>query len=351
MDENGKSRNQSENGFTKKMVIGTGIVSLVLALILLLAYGFKVLLLILAGVLIANLFMGVASFIRAKLPINRTVSLLITVVLVLGISFGIGFALAPRFSDQVDQLKSELPQAAEKAKKDLTGTEVGRWVVRRVENGIKSYDGGSGQVKNFFNSLFGGLGDIYIIIFLGIFFMISPNTYLQGIVMLFPIPKRDRATEVLEKIGTTLRKWLLGKILSMLIVGVLTGIGLAILGIPLAMTLAIFATFISFIPNFGPLIALVPAFLLAFTVDPIYALYVVMLYAGIQAVESNIITPLIQKKMISFPMALILIAQVFMGIFTGFLGLILAVPVVAILVVLIKMLYIKDVLGDESVEI
>ena len=351
MDENGKSRKQSENSFTGRMVSGTGIVFLLLALVLLLAYGFKVLLLILAGVLIANLFMGIAAFFRSRLPINRTVSLLISVVLVLGISFGIGFALAPRFSEQVDQLKDELPQAAEKAKENLTRTEVGRWVTSKIENGIKNYEGDGGQVKSFFNSLFGGLGDIYIILFLGIFFMISPDTYLRGIVMLFPIPKRDRVSEVLETIGTTLRKWLLGKILSMLIVGVLTGIGLSILGIPLAMTLAIFASFISFIPNFGPLIALVPAFLLAFTVSPIYALYVVILYAGIQAIESNIITPLIQKKMISFPMALILIAQVFMGIFTGFLGLILAVPVVAILVVLIKMLYIKDVLGDESVEI
>lgn len=93
------------------------------------------------------------------------------------------------------------------------------------------------------------------------------------------------------------------------------------------------------------------AFLLAFTFGPEYALYVAILYVDIQAIESNVLTPMIEKEMISFPMALILIAQVIMGIFTGFLGLVLAVPVVTIIVVFIKMVYIKEVLKDDSVSV
>jgi predicted PurR-regulated permease PerM len=119
----------------------------------------------------------------------------------------------------------------------------------------------------------------------------------------------------------------------------------------LALTLALFAGLISFIPNFGPLLAMLPAFLLGYTVGPMTGLYVVLLYVAVQAVESNVLTPMIQKKMISFPMAMVLLAQVVLGIFTGVLGVILAVPpVVATIIVLVKMAYIEDVLKDSSVD-
>ncbi len=118
----------------------------------------------------------------------------------------------------------------------------------------------------------------------------------------------------------------------------------------MALALGIIAGLLSFIPNFGPIIALLPAVLIAFTQGPNTALYITLLYMGVQAVESNLITPLVQKKMVYLPPAMIIISQVLLGILVGGLGLILATPLIAILMVLIQMLYVEDVLGDSVQE-
>lgn len=337
--------------YSIKVIKTTGIVLTMILIVVLVLKGFKVLLLALAGILISIFFHGIASILQSKLPLKRTPALIISILLFISVSVGVSFLLYPRVSSQINSLEKELPEAANETKEKIEETQVGQWVIDQTKTITKQSSNGGKQITSFFSSFFGGLGDIYIIFFLGLFFMIQPELYKRGIIVLFPKHKRKRTEEVINTLGYTLKRWLLGKLFSMLIVGILTGIGLAILGIPLALTLAIFAAIVSFIPNFGPIISLIPAFLLAFTKGGDYALYTVLLYAVVQAIESNAITPLIQKKMISFPMAMILLAQVLLGIFTGGLGLILAVPVVAIAMVLIKMLYIEDILGDTSIEV
>lgn len=335
--------------FNRKVLNGIGMLTVCALLVLLVLFGFRVILLILAGVLVAAFFLGIASFIENKTPLNHNFSLAISMLLVLGILIGTSYALMPHISEQVATLKEELPKAATGTLDNIRDTQVGSLLVERIEN--MELNAKQGQIASFFGSVFGLFSTLYIILFLGIFFTVAPETYLNGMVKLFPKTHRSRSKEILVAMGKTLKNWLLGKLFSMLIVGVLTGIGLSILGIPLALTLAIFAALISFIPNFGPLIALVPAFLLAFMESPTTALYILILYGGIQALESNILTPMIQKKMIALPMAMILIAQIVLGLFTGILGVILAVPLVAILMVWVKMAYIEDVLGDYTIEV
>ncbi|WP_276167373.1 AI-2E family transporter [Zobellia alginiliquefaciens] len=332
--------------FNRKVLVTVGIVTVTVLFTLLLLNGFRVILLILAGILVAAFFLGIAKFIQSKTPLSQKYSLLVSVLLVVGTMVGISFALAPSISQQVSSLEEQLPRAADETFNKIEHTTFGSFIIKRVKE--MDLQPESGQIKQLFGSLGGTLSTVYIVVFLGIFFTVDPKAYLRGMVVLFPKTRRNRAREILVEMGHTLQKWLLGKLLSMLIVGVLTGIGLVLLGVPLALTLAIFAAIISFIPNFGPLLSLIPAFLLAFMVSPTTALYVVLLYIAVQALESNLLTPLIQKKMISLPMALILIAQVTLGIFTGVLGVILAVPLVAILIVLIKKVYIEDLLSDHK---
>lgn len=344
-----KKDNHVISDFSKKVIKAVSITCIILLCLFIFLKGFKVLLIILAGILVATFFKGLASILQLKLPLGDKSALAISTllfVLICSISVSVLF---PRINEQVDVLKKELPSATNQAKQKLEKYSLGKWTLSQIDQYSKNYKKDSGQITVFFSSFFGGLADFYIIFFLGLFFMVQPNIYKNGIVLLFPLTMRERANQVLLTLGFTLRRWLLGKIFSMLVVGILTGIGLAILGIPLALTLAIFAALITFIPNFGPILSLIPAFLLALTMGVDYAIYVCILYAGIQALESNVITPFIQSKMIAFPLALILIAQVMLGIFTGVLGLILAVPVTAIIMVLIKMLYIEDILKDTSV--
>jgi predicted PurR-regulated permease PerM len=111
---------------------------------------------------------------------------------------------------------------------------------------------------------------------------------------------------------------------------------------PLWLVLALLAGLISFIPNFGPLIALIPAVLVAFLQSPTMAALVIGLYALIQFIESNFITTFVQKKLINMPPALIIISQLIMGILTGGWGLILATPITVIAIVLVQELYIRE---------
>jgi len=207
-------------------------------------------------------------------------------------------------------------------------------------------------VTGVFSTTFSILADVYVIVFLAVFIALQPKLYRAGLVMLVPKPGRGRAHEVLDKISDTLVKWVVGRLVSMLAVGVLTALGLWALGMPLVATLALFAGLVTFIPNIGPIISMIPALLLAFFHGgPTEALYVLLLYLGAQTLESVAVSPVVQLRLILMPPALIFVGQLVIGSFTGLLGLTLATPIVAIGMVLVKMLYVQDVLGDDSVDL
>ncbi len=337
----------SSNSFSKTIKT-TSVIILTLLLVLFLIFSFRILLLILGGVLIALIFNGISNRIKKLIPKLKKSIITSIVITISFISISLLlYVLYPRVAEQILDLKVELPEAINQVKEKVKSNEVLSFIADTINQTTKNEDF-TKNIKFFFNSIFGFFGDFYIIIILGLFFSMEPSVYVKGITVLFPLEKRSAVSKHINKIGTILQRWLVGKILSMLIVGIFTGIGLYLLKIPLALSLAIIATLSAFIPNIGPIIALIPALLIAFVKGEEYVLYVFVLYTGIQILESNIITPLIQREAISFPMALILIAQIVLGIFTGYLGLILATPVMAILLFLIKEIYIKGYLEEKE---
>lgn len=197
-------------------------------------------------------------------------------------------------------------------------------------------------------TLFGALGGYVVFLFVGLFFAIDPGTYRRGLLCLVPRAKRRRAQEVLSAGAHILRMWLFGKVVAMFVVGILTWLGLIFLSIPLAMTLAVAAALLTFIPNLGPILAALPALLLALLKGPQDVLYVGILYVAVQAVETYVVTPLIQQRAGNLPPALILLGQITMALLAGSLGVILATPLVALTLVWVRMLYVEDFLGDAS---
>ncbi len=176
---------------------------------------------------------------------------------------------------------------------------------------------------------------------MGIFFTVSPKVYKEGIVKLVPKKGKQKADDMVNKLGENLKKWLKGKIFAMFVVFVLTAAGLLIIGMPMWLVLALIAGILNFIPNFGPLIALIPAVLVAFMQSPTTAAIVAGLYIFIQVAESNFITPMVQQKLINIPQALIIMAQLLIAPLTGGWGLVLATPLMVIIIVLVQELYIK----------
>ena len=333
-----------QHEFKSKVWAAVGILSFVVISLWIFARTFNVLLLVLTGALIAIFFHGLSGLLKKYTGIKRgsvVLSILITVILLVLFFWLAGYSV----QQQVNELSATLPAAIENVKQQLDNNALGKKITDQASS-AETRQKLSGLMQTFFKSTFGVLGDLYVVIIIGIFFTAGYRTYLNGFIALFPNDKKQKTRDIIEKSGDTLKKWLKGQLFAMLLVATLTAIGLFILGVPMALTLALIAGILNFIPNFGPLIAIIPAALIAFMQGPATALFVIGLYIVVQILESSIITPQIQKKMINMPPALIIIAQLVMGIFAGVLGLVLATPIVAVVIVLINELYVKKL--DEA---
>lgn len=328
--------------FSQKVWITCGIIALFAALLWFFMVTFSVFLLILAGVLIALFFHGFAILIERKLGFSHKIAMLTSVILTFLIISGLFWFTGSRIQQQITELAETLPATVSNAKEKLAVTALGQKILEKT-----SSDEASGKAyafaSNFFNNTFGVFGDLYVVMFLGIFFTASPKTYINGFLKLIPLKARPKAESTIDKLGYTLTKWLKGQLFAMFLITSLTGIGLTILGMPMAIALALIAGLLNFIPNFGPLIAMVPAVLIALTQGVNTAIIVAVLYILVQVLESNIITPSIQKKLINIPPALTILAQLFMGILTGGWGLVLATPLVAIVMVIVQETYVKKI--------
>lgn len=302
----------------------------------------NVLMLILMALLVAIFFHRLAGIIQRNTGWKRGLSLLVSIlgtVLLMGLLF---WFIGAQVQQQIAELTEQLPQMLQQAKTKLGQSPIGKKIVDQAS----SLGSGSGQqmgpsVQRFFTTSFGVLGDLFAILFLGIFFTISPKTYIDGFIKLMPIKAKSEAHHVLNETGNTLAQWLKGQLFAMLVVAVLTGTGLAIIGVPLVLALALIAGLFNFVPNIGPLISAVPAILVSLQMGGNAPLFVAGLYLLVQALESNLITPYIQNKMISIPPALILIGQLIFGTLFGIWGIVLATPLVAILMVVLQELYVK----------
>ena len=185
-----------------------------------------------------------------------------------------------------------------------------------------------------------------LIVFLAIYIGADPGTYHRGLMHLFPHHARQRAGEVLSAMALVLRKWLVTQLIAMTSIGIVTTIVLLLLDVKAAFALGVIAGLLEFIPTIGPILSAIPAIAMGFVDSPQKALYVLIAYVLIQLFENHILIPNLMKE-VDLPPALTIIAQALMALIFGFLGLLVAVPLVAVLLVPIKMLYVEDVVGDE----
>jgi predicted PurR-regulated permease PerM len=334
------TNSNKEYSFPQKVWIVGGILTLIVVLLLLLKATFNVLLLVLAAALIAVFFRGLSGFIEQKTKWNSNWSLAFSIIATLLIVILLFWMMGAKVQAQAEELSKTLPVTIEKAKAELGKSAIGQKIIEKISSPETKKQGAS-IIQTFFKSTFGILGDLYVVLFIGIFFTVAPKIYVDGIVTIVPAKGKAKAREVLQKTGDSLKKWLKGKLFAMLVVFILTSIGLVIMGIPMWLVLALIAGILNFIPNFGPLIAMIPAVLVGLMKSPADALWVAGLYILVQVLESNFITPLVQQRLISVPPAAIIIAQLLMAPLTGGWGLVLATPLLVIILVLVQELYVK----------
>ncbi|HWN18259.1 MAG TPA: AI-2E family transporter [Gemmatimonadales bacterium] len=342
--------------------------------------GRSIVLLTFLGVLFGiALSAGVDRLERKRVP--RALGAVLLVLGFLGILVGLGAATAPSISGQMRDLKTQLPEAVGKIQRWVKDRQEGVTQVleqvapERAGNNTKpaasdtagqkattqadekpsaAGQGIGGQMGGiarylfgFFSSTFAALGGMLLILFVAIFVAVDTRTYEEGLMHLFPHEARPRAREVLGATAAMLRRWLFTQFISMVLIGVLTGGVLFAMGIETAIALGIIAGILEFVPIVGPIMSAVPAVAMGFLDGPEKALYVALAYVVIQQVESNFLQPLLMQKGLELPPVLTIFTQGVLSLVFGFMGLLVAVPMLAAVIVPIKMLYVRDVVGDE----
>ncbi len=328
-----------------------GVVLVAGLLVALVWLSIQVWLAVFAGILLAVFFRTLSTLVARAAGLPQVWSLALVILLLLGLGTLGGWLLAPSLADQAHELEIRLPAAIDKISAKWDRAKLGDYLPRRLPPAGELASGAGkvlGNAAAFFKVSVQAIADFLVILFLGVYLAAAPGVYLEGLVRLFPLERRPRVREVQERVGVTLGHWLVGQLVSMATVGTLIGAGLGLLKVPLALALGVLAGLLNFIPIAGSLLSAVPAVLLAFLAGPWHPLYVIGLYLLVNiGIESHILVPLIQRYAISMPPAVAVLALFVMGELFGFFGLLLAVPFTATLIVLIKTLYVGDVLGDK----
>lgn len=319
-------------------LVVVGVVALAWAVI-------DVLLLVFAGLLFAVLLSAIADAVARWTGVGRSAALGATVLALVAAMAATAWGLWPSISEQADQLVQVLPAALAELRGWLEGRAWGAWLIENAAP-ADAVDAGTlvTRATGAVTTTGSALAALLVLVVVGLYVAAQPELYRRGILRLVPVHGRDRADEVLGEVAQVLRWWLLGTMLSMTLVGVLTTVGLWWLGVPLALTFGLLAAALTFIPNIGPAISVLPPLVLAMADDPRRAVYVAALYLAIQTVESYAVTPLIQRRTIALPPALTITAQVALGVLVGGIGIAVATPLTAALMTAMRMLVVEDLL-------
>jgi predicted PurR-regulated permease PerM len=205
----------------------------------------------------------------------------------------------------------------------------------------------SGASKYFFpflSSTITAAAGLFLILVLSIYIGADPGLYRTGLLHLLAPSARAKAAMVLGRVAQILRKWLMTQAIAMLVIGSAATIALLILRVKAAFALGVIAGLLEFIPTIGPILSAVPAIAMGFLDSPEKALYVTLAYLIIQQAEGHILIPMLMKEGMDLPPALTIITQGVMALLFGFLGLLVAVPLLAAVLVTVRLVYVQGVI-------
>ena len=299
------------------------------------------------AVLFAMMLHAVARRLRRWLHTSERLSLTIAILLLFAGIAAILLLFGAQIAGQAETIAARLPDAVDQLRALAESLGLAEWAQRRIGE-ITGGSGGFGDLGRFLMTLGDGLTNLIILLFGGIFLAARPQLYRTGLIKLVPAAARGNAATALDDCNTALRLWLKGRLLAMVLVGVLTGVGLWLIGVRSYLALALLAAALEFVPFIGPILASVPAILLALLASPEQALLVAGLFLVIQQLEGNLITPLIQQHAVELPAALLLFALLAFALLFGIIGVLLAEPLTVALFVLVKRLYVREALHTDT---
>jgi predicted PurR-regulated permease PerM len=326
------------------VLIGSGV-----AVTLLVAWQLShVLLLVFGAVLVAVLLRSLADLIAGYTPLEGgwalTAATALVAIVVVTFLVLLGTQIRMQFETLVDGVPDLIGTLEE-----VTGvSDVDDWLEERAR-GLIGGGGMIGDIAGYSGAVLTGLAHVVLVVFAGLYLAVDPSLYRRGFVSLLPPRHRTTADDALGAIGRALRLWLLGQLVAMILVGVLTTLGLWLIGVPSALALGVIAALLEFVPFAGPVLASVPAIALGLSESVTTGALVLALYLVIQQVEGNLITPIVHQRAVDLPPALTMFAILAFGVLFGPLGILLATPLAVVGYVLVNRLWVEEVL-DEPVD-
>ncbi|HUE70131.1 MAG TPA: AI-2E family transporter [Pirellulaceae bacterium] len=351
MHEGNENMSDAADGMlrlAKRTATVCAVAALMIIILLGIASAIDVVLIIFIGVLFAIVLHSLAKLLGRYTGMGEKWSLFGVVVLLLLLTVAGGWLLVPKIATQVEQFRQEWPESLANFRERMNATPWGSWLLQVFDAGqfLPQPQAILSRTAGAATSAFGLVGVLLMVCFLGLMLAAQPQVYQQGLLRLILPAQRVRGRKILGEIGSSLQWFLSAKAVAMVVVGVVTWLGLLLLGIELAATLAIVAGLLTFIPNFGPIISAVPAVLLGLMHGPLTALWVVLLFIAIQLIESYLVTPLIQYRALSLPPVLVIAAQLGASVWMGVLGLVVATPLLIVAMVLVRNLYLEGMLQE-----
>jgi predicted PurR-regulated permease PerM len=340
-----------------------GWVLLAVVVVALLLRTIDVLLVIFLAIILAVYLNAVSGFLQRRFGIPDTLGLIAGVLLTLGALTGVIFLIVPAVASQVQDLIANLPRFLSDLDVSINRLLSRVPVLRRgVSDGATP-----GLLASSLNEVFGFLrgavvpylkGGVEVIIktvsvfVMALYMARSPAIYVEGVIALIPPERRSLVRVILYDLKLTLHAWVVGQLISMVLLAVLTTLGLWALGVPYFLAFGVFAGIAAIVPFFGSLFStLVPALLVLGVNGLPKAVAVTLLGIGVHLIEANFVAPVVMERQVNLPPVITIAGVLLIGKLFGLAGLIIAVPILAFVMVLIRHILIGEVYGDAMSEV
>lgn len=296
-----------------------------------------------AAMLLAIFLDAVSRGVRALVRLPMKLALVVSILLLVGLAATGTWFFGQTLAAEFGATSKAIPTAVQSLVGRLQGLGIDLHLHRLASQAVQKF---------MALSKIGGIAmwtattvtETVFVLAAAIYFAASPALYRAGFAKLIPPERRALAMDTLDTVTSALRRWLLGQFVAMIAIGVISGVGLWIIGAPAALAMGVLAGCLEFIPYLGPILSGIPPVLLALDQDPSLAIWILGLYLLVHQLENNLLQPLIQRWTINIPPVLLLLGVIAMGTLFGLAGVIFAAPLVVAVYVLVKRLYVREAL-------
>ncbi len=306
------------------------------------------LLLAFGAVILAVLLRTIADPIAERTPVPDGGAVVIAALTVVALLAAAIWLFGSVIANQTRELVQRLPSSAAELQSMVASWPFGEQIAQLDSSSLMGGAGGIvGRVGGYALTTLGVATSLVLLIVAGVFLAASPRTYRDGLIVLFPPDRRAGLREAADTTGRALKAWLTGQLVDMIVVGVLTGVGVALIGLPSPLALGLIAGLLAFVPIIGAIAGAIPGLLLAAQGGWELMAWTLLVYVIVQQVEGNLIYPFIQKRAVELPPVLTMFGILAFGALFGFAGVLVAAPLLVVLFVNVRLLYLRRTLGED----